>query len=351
MLNRYEQKDLRSMTGTPGLFAGTPKDGAGEQDLLAGALRAVRLTGSVFLNARFTAPFGVTSPKDHDERTPLGHLRHITIFHLVAAGSCVMEMANGERRTICAGDVLMMPFADTHRFWDGDVVDMPLGPDLFRAGPIDGLWTIDHGGGGRETRMVCGFIESSEFLFAPVFRTLPPLMIERAAEDRVSALITSTVREILVLAEAAVPGTELLLGRLMELLFIEMVRRYAARLPADSNGWLAGLNEPIVGRALRIVHADPARRWTVEELARATGTSRTVLNERFNAVLGQAPMEYVAGWRMQLAIGRLRNSTDSLAAISADVGYDSEAAFNRAFKRLTGVPPGRWRSDGRATAA
>ena len=191
--------------------------------------------------------------------------------------------------------------------------------------------------------MVCGFIESAEFLFAPVFRSLPPLVIDRTSDDKVSAVITSTVKEIMVLADAGAPGTDLMLGRLMESLFVEVLRRYAARLPSSAKGWFAGLNEPIVSRALQLVHANPARRWTVDELAREAGASRTVLAERFNAVMGQAPIEYVTGWRMQIAAERIRNSEDSLAAIAADVGYESEAAFNRAFKRITGVTPGRWR--------
>jgi AraC-like DNA-binding protein len=192
--------------------------------------------------------------------------------------------------------------------------------------------------------MVCGFVESSEFLFAPLFRSLPPLLIDRTNEDRVGALLTSTVKQILELADAATPGTELMLGRLMELLFVEVLRRYAEQLPADARGWFAALNDPIVGRALQLVHHEPAKRWTVDSLAREAGTSRTVLAERFHAVMGQAPIEYVTGWRMQLAAERIRNSKDSLAEIAADIGYESEAAFNRAFKRVTGTTPGRWRS-------
>jgi AraC-like DNA-binding protein len=141
-----------------------------------------------------------------------------------------------------------------------------------------------------------------------------------------------------------------MLGRLMELLFVEVLRRYATRLPASATGWFAALNDPIVGRAMQSVHADPARRWTVEELAREAGSSRTVLAERFHAVLGQAPIEYITCWRMQLAAERIRAGGGSLAAIAADVGYDSEAAFNRAFRRVTGVTPGRWRDGGLITA-
>lgn len=306
-------------------------------------LRSVRLTGSVFLDACFTTPFGVVSPKQYDEGTPLAHLRHVSVFHLIAAGGCTIEIATGEQRTVLAGDILLLPFADAHKFWNGEHPDMAFAPDLIRPGPVKGMWNINHGGGGEETRMVCGFLESSEFLSSPVFRTLPSLLVDRTSDDKVSALLTSTVREILALAEAAAPGTELMLGRLMEMLFVEVVRRYAARLPESAIGWFAALNDPIVGRALQFVHRNPARRWTVDDLAREAGSSRTVLAERFNAVLGQTPIEYVTGWRMQLAAEQIQNGGGSLSAIASDIGYESEAAFNRAFKRVTGVTPGRWR--------
>jgi AraC-like DNA-binding protein len=331
------------MTGTPLSFAGTPQGARGDHDVLAEMLRAVRLTGSVFLNACFTTPFGVISPKQYDAGTPMAHLRHVSVFHLIAAGGCTIEIATGERRTVSAGDILLLPFADAHTFWNGEFLETVFGPDIMRSGPVKGMWTVNYGGGGEATRMVCGYIESAEFLFAPVFRSLPPLLVDRTSDDKVSALITSTVRQILVLADASTPGTELMLGRLMEMLFVEVVRRYAAQLPASATGWFAALNDPVVSRAMQFVHENPARRWTVDDLAREVGTSRTVLAERFNAVMGQAPIEYVTGWRMQLAAERIRNSDDSLAAISADIGYESEAAFNRAFKRVTGVTPGRWR--------
>src|SRR5579885_1132260 len=330
------------MIGTPLSFAETPKSAAA-YDVLAEMLRSLRLTGSVFLNASFSAPFGVLSPKQYDENTPLAHLRHISIFHLVAAGECTIEAATGERKKVSAGDILLLPFADAHKFWNGEFSEMAFAPDLMRASRMKGVWNITHGGGGSETRLVCGFIESSEFRFTPVFRSLPTWRVDRTSDDKVEALLASTVREILTLTDAAVPGTELMLGRLMELLFVEVLRRYAERLPAGERGWFAALNDPVVGRALQLVHRDPARRWTVESLAREAGTSRTVLTERFNAVLGQAPIEYVTGWRMQLAAERIRNSNDGLASIAADIGYESEAAFNRAFKRVTGMTPGRWR--------
>ena len=336
------------MIETPPSFAAAPDS---NHDVLAETLRAVRLTGSVFLDACFTAPFGIISPKRFDANSPMAHLRHVSVFHLIAAGKCSVELATGERRDISAGDILLMPYADQHKFWNGRTTEMPLADDVVRPGPLKGMWNINHGGGGQETRMVCGFLESSEFLLTPVFRTLPPLLVDRAEDDQVSTLIKSTVSQILAMTETAAPGSELMLGRLMELLFVEVLRRYATRLPASARGWFAALNDPIVGRALQFVHGDPARRWTVEELAREAGSSRTVLAERFHAVLGQAPIEYITCWRMQLAAERIRNGGGSLAAIAADVGYDSEAAFNRAFKRVTGVTPGRWRDGGLVTAA
>jgi AraC-like DNA-binding protein len=331
------------MIGTPPSFAATPEIASGSHDVLAEMLRALRLTGSVFLNARFTAPFGVISPKRYDERTPMARMTHISIFHLIASGGGTVELATGERRSVSAGDILLVPFADEHKFWQGEGVDMTIAEDIIKPSPLKGMWCVNHGGGGEETRMVCGFLESSEFLVSPVFRTLPPLLIDRTGDEKVSALITSTVKEILALADTAEPGTELMLGRLMELLFIEVMRRYAARLPANATGWFAALNDPIVGRALQFVHEDPTRRWTVDDLAREAGSSRTVLAERFNEVLGQAPIEYITNWRMQLASERIRNSADSFAAIAAAVGYGSLPAFNRAFKRVTGTTPGQWR--------
>jgi AraC family transcriptional regulator, alkane utilization regulator len=143
----------------------------------------------------------------------------------------------------------------------------------------------------------------------------------------------------------------MMLGRMMELLFIEVLRRHASRLPAGNNGWFAALNDPIVGRALQLVHADPARRWTLDLPAGETGSSRTVLTERFNTMLGRPPIDYVTNWRIQLAADRLSGSPASVGRIAADVGYESEAAFNRAFKRATGTSPGRWRDGARDFAS
>jgi AraC-like DNA-binding protein len=273
----------------------------------------------------------------------MAHRRHISTFHLILAGNCTFEAANGERREVAAGDLLFLPFADRHRFWKGEPLAMAEAGDIVQPGRIEGMWTVSYGGGGDELRMVCGFLESSEFLFAPVFRTLPMLIVEKISESKVGALIASTVREIDLHVEAAPPGSQAMLGRLMELLFVELLRRYFARFPAGSKGWPAALNDPIVARTLQLLHADPARQWTVGQIADKVGSSRTIVAERFKAQLGRPPIEYMTSWRIQLAGERLRLGHESLASIAAGVGYQSEAAFSRAFKRVTGTTPGKWR--------
>jgi AraC family transcriptional regulator, alkane utilization regulator len=316
---------------------------SGRHDALAETLRAIRLSDSVFMSARFSKPFGIVSPARFDAGTPLAHLRHVSVLHLIVSGSCTLQTESGERHALSAGDVVLLPFAAAHRFWNGDCPEMVHAPDLMRSGRPEGFWTLDHGGGGEITRMICGFIESRDLRYAPVFRSLPPLVIDRTGDDRLSGLVTSAVRDLVQVTDAATPSTELMLGRLMELLFVEVVRRNVEREAKGASGCLAALNDPIVGRALHAIHGDPARRWTVEELAREAGASRSVLSERFRAVVGQPPIEYLAARRIRQAAERLRNTADCVAAIAADVGYESQAAFNRAFKRIAGMAPGRWR--------
>lgn len=333
------------MIQTPPSFAETPPSvpAPSPPDILSDVLRSVRLTGAVFLNARLTAPFGITSPKRFDQGLPMAHMRHISVFHLIAEGDCMIATPCGGPRRLGAGDLVLLPFADQHRFYKGQADDTVFDPRLARRGPIEGVWNVTLGGGGAQTRLVCGFLESAEVFAAPVFRTLPEMLVERTEEGGVGSMLAATVRDILYLLDAATPGSQAMLGRLMELLFVEVLRRHVSRLPTDGRGLLAALNDPIVGRALQLLHGQPGRRWTVQELARAAGASRSVLGERFGELLERAPIEYLMRLRIQLAADRLRNGRDSIPRIAMDVGYDSEAAFARAFKRVTGVTPGAWR--------
>lgn len=329
------------MTAVPSNIADPPG-----QDILTEVLRAVRLNGSVFMNGRFAAPFGVISPARWDSMQEMAHLRHASVFHLVAEGCCVLQLANGAVRDLRKGDVVLLPFTAEHRFWSGEPTSFSHAEDIVVPGPIEGVSTVLCGEDGEKTRLVCGFLESAEMLAAPLFRSLPDVLVEHTDDDALTGMLAGTVGEILRQLDEAQPGAPLLLGRLMELLFVEVLRRHAARLTPGTPGLLAALGDPVIGRALKAIHADPARRWTLEGLAKEAGASRTVLAERFNVVLGKPPIEYVAGWRLQLSAEQLRGTADTLAQVALRAGYESEAAFSRAFKRAMGISPGRWRTGG-----
>lgn len=339
-----------TMTGTPPNIAATPRSAlsSAAPDVLAEVLRAMRLSGSVFMDGRFTEPFGVISPARWDGAAVMAHLRHISVFHLIARGQCSLEIADGSVHAMKTGDVLLLPFTSSHRFWAGNPDSFAFAPDLVQPGPIPGVDTVQLGGDGEETRIICGFVESAELLAAPLFRTLPQLLVESASDNSVSGFLSSTVSEIIARMDAADASATYLLSRLMEMLFLEVLRRHAARLPPDAKGMLAATGDAVVSRSLSLLHNDPARRWTVEHLAQQAGSSRTVLTERFNRLLGKSPMEYLIHWRIQLAAEKLRSTDIRLAQLAPEAGYESEAAFSRAFKRVMGMSPGQWREIGKA---
>jgi AraC-like DNA-binding protein len=202
---------------------------------------------------------------------------------------------------------------------------------------------IRHGGGGEPTRVVCGFLGCERLEGNLLARILPPVLRfdtrRGSAADWVRSSLEFAAHEI----GARRAGSETMLAKLSELLFVEALRHYVETLPQEQTGWLAGLKDPFVSRALALLHEDVAREWTVDELGRAVGLSRSALAERFTGLIGEPPMRYLARWRIQLAARALRNSDQPLARIAAQVGYESEAAFNRAFKRSLGVPPAAWR--------
>jgi AraC-like DNA-binding protein len=325
------------MTGAPPLLTETP-DG----DLLSRLLSSVRLTGSVFMDGQFSAPFGVTSPARWEDMPGFGRLRHVSVFHLVTEGRCSLRTQSGSVFQLGEGDLVLLPFTAEHWFWNGEHEGFVYGPDVLRDGALPGVSVVDHGGGGERTRLVCGFLESAELLPSPLFRTLPEVIIEPTKD--ITGPVAATAQAVQsVLLDSPGPGAPAILGRLMEVLFVEVVRRHASRLPPDAQGMLAACRDPVVSRAIASLHAEPQRHWTVEDLAIGAGTSRTVLGERFGKLVGAAPMEYLARLRMQLAAERLRSTRQSLIQVAEGVGYESEAAFSRAFRRIVGVSPGAWR--------
>jgi AraC-like DNA-binding protein len=257
-----------------------------------------------------------------------------------------------------AGDVLVLPHGDAYAM--STAPGSRGGPDLaevltFMRQMVAGQlpFTVREGGEGPERlRLVCGFLGCDVRPFNPLLATLPPLLHlrrdPRGAGDRLGQLIDFTVAE----SRERRPGGECVRLRLSELMFVEVVRRYLATLPAEQTGWLAGLRDPTVGYALARLHERPAHPWTLEGLARDVGVSRSVLADRFTHFVGHPPMQYLTRWRMQVAARLLAEGVAKVSAVAGEVGYDSEAAFGRAFKKVAGVPPGTWRRrHGRPSAA
>jgi AraC-like DNA-binding protein len=244
---------------------------------------------------------------------------------------------------IGAGEVVLLPRNDLHLM--GSDLNLPpvQGSDIIRPPKDGGLFSIHHGGTGKRTRMICGFLGSGSAKGNPVLSTLPALLKLNIEQNGAAEWIRSTFQYAAEEVSAGRPGSETMLAKLSELLFVEAVRRYAEALPDGQTGWLAGLHEPFVARALALLHHDIARRWTVDDLGREVGLSRSALAERFIRLIGMPPMHYLTHWRMQVATQKLRNTSASLAQVAETVGYESEAAFSRAFKKAFGAAPAAWR--------
>ncbi|MBX3715360.1 MAG: AraC family transcriptional regulator [Burkholderiales bacterium] len=319
-------------------------------DALSEVLKVLRLTSGLFLEAEFTAPWCIDSaPGREDVRHILPDAEHVSIYHLVTEGRCRAALPDGAPVALSAGDLIMFPHGDGHLL-GSDLQLAPVGAELLVEPSAEGgLARIRHGGGGERTRFVCGFLACDKRLCRPLLGALPRMLRVELGDGPAASWITATLRHGASETHAPRPGSEALLGRLSELLFVEAIRHYTASLPPDQLGWLAGLRDPHVGRALALLHAEPARDWEVEALAKQAGLSRSALNERFNALIGEPPMQYLTGWRLALASQALASSNDAVARIAERVGYDSEAAFNRAFKREFGIPPAAWRRSVRAT--
>ena len=314
-------------------------------DALSEVLKVVRLTSGIFLEAEFSAPWCIDSaPGSGDVADFLPGAEHVSIFHLVTAGGFRAKVPGvAGALDLQAGDLLVFPHAHPHVL-GSDVQIVPTRVcELVEAGPGRGLKQVLHGGGGEVTRIVCGYMACDKRTCKPLLGALPPMLKVSLRDSPAAAWIEATLRRGASESAAPSAGSEVLLGRLAELVFVEGIREYVRSLPASQQGWLAGLRDPHVSRALALLHGDPARDWEVEALAREAGLSRSALADRFVALLGEPPMQYLTGWRMTLAARALSTSNDAVARVAERVGYESEAAFNRAFKREFGAPPAAWR--------
>jgi AraC-like DNA-binding protein len=314
--------------------------------VLSEVLRAVRLTGAVFFDVEACEPWVATTPGARRIlASVMPEAEHVIMFHAITSGGGWAELEDGSAPPIrlAAGDIVVVPMGDQHVLCSTPGMRAPADLNMYMR-PTDRQLPFEirpPAGGGERTRFACGYLGCDARPFNPVLQALPRILAARGAEG--SGCMTQLFR--LAIAETATrrAGGETVLSKLAELMFVEVVRQYIETLPKDAGGWLSGLRNPHVSRALALMHGRPAEAWTLERLAHEVCLSRSVFADRFAHFVQDSPMQYLARWRMQLATRLLERPGVGLAQVAAAVGYESEAAFNRAFKKYVGAPPGAWR--------
>jgi len=294
----------------------------------------------MFYNGEFSSPWSVCSPAS---RTVAPYLtpgaEHVIIYHLLTEGHASARLMDGERIALDAGDLVVFPHGDPHIIENGratKTVDMA--KELARI-VAHGLKVSRFGGGGEVTKFICGFMACDPQLSQVFLSGLPPVFKVSIRNEASGKWLENSIRFSVNEADASRAGGEAVMAKLSEVLFVETLRAYIAHLPDDQTGWLAGARDAEVGKTLALMHRNPAHPWTIASLAKEAGVSRSVLAERFRHYLNQAPMAYLTRWRLQLGAQMLASTSYSVAQIAPEVGYESEAAFNRAFKRKFTVPP------------
>lgn len=307
-------------------------------------LDRVHLSGAIFLRGSYTEAWAYESLASSDAAAVLAPgSPQMVLFHVVASGTCWIEAGDSERLWAHEGDVVVLPYNDQHRMGGREPATLtPIGT-LLAPPPWTSLPFIVHGSGGAPTSLVCGYLACDDALFDRRLRVFPPVFVVSppagAAQQWVRASIeyalqrTSQVSEDRIAAPTDVP----------ELLLREVLKLHLASTPVADSGWVRALHDPVLAPALAMLHAEPERKWTVADLARESRVSSTVLDDRFRAVLGIAPIGYLAGWRMHVAGNLLRTTDLPVAVVARRVGYEAEEAFSRAFKRARGEAPSVWR--------
>jgi AraC-like DNA-binding protein len=309
-------------------------------DLLTDMLSAVKLTGGVFVDAELRAPFNLMSqigPKECARFFPSP--RHVIAYHYVREGVFACQVVGGEMVTVHAGEIVLLPRNDPHIVFSPDAELPPLDPDA-EVEAEGALLKMRMGGEGEPTRVYCGYLGSA-VEHDPLLERLPAIMKIRLAPGRDEWMPGS----IEFAAAGVARQSPELVGKLSEALLAEAVRRYVAAMSPAVRGWVTGLRDPAIGRALALIHDRYADALTLEALAKEAGLSKTVFAERFRGSIGESPMQYCARWRMKVAADMLRDQRQNACSVAYSVGFNSEAAFNRAFKREFGTPPATWRRE------
>lgn len=321
-------------------------------DVLSEVLSAVRLTGSVFFDVSAAAPWVAEAPPSAQiaEAVRPG-AQHAIEYHVVAHGECWIALVDGapfESVYLKSGDIAIIPQGEPHAL--SSEPGLRAEPDLsLHRRPTNGAtlpFELRTGPeGAADARLICGFFTCDVRPFNPLLDALPRFMrVGRSASPAANGLMDEFIRLACSEMGSGRAGAQSLLNKLSELMLVEAIRTYMDRLGPENKGWLSGLCDPLVGRAITHLHADPARPWTLEDLAAKCCASRSVLAGRFTQLLGYPPIQYLTRWRMQLAAKRLNETGVKIAAVAQEVGYESEAAFSRAFKKFSGRAPSEWRS-------
>ncbi len=322
-------------------------------DVLSEVLAAVRLDGAFYIDAEFTAPWCVATRYGmHVASGRLPAADHIVFFHLLTEGHCSARLAGGgEAIEVAAGDLLLFPHDHLHILGSDPTLPPTEASEPFVPSPAEPLTRMRFGGGGEPTKFVCGYLACDRLMVRPLLLSFPDMLRIPLGDVAGSGWLAELLRLGVQESLAQRPGARSLLAKLSELAFIEALRRFMHSEPASQRGWLAGLRDPYIGRALALMHEAPSRWRRVEELAREVALSRSAFTERFGSVMGEPPMRYLERWRLSIAARALRGGNEAIARIAERSGYGSEAAFTRAFKRELGMPPSAWRKTGEAGPA
>ena len=313
-------------------------------DVLSEVLRVVRLEGALFFNGEFSAPWCLSTPPSTAIAPYLSpEAGHLMLYHFLTEGRAYARLPDGRREELAAGDIVIFPHGDAHLLGNGSPEKPVDAMKAFAKTLTHELKLARLGGGGEITRFVCGFMACDPRLSEVFLAGLPPMLKVHVANEPSGQWLEHSIRFSVGEANGSNAGSGLVVAKLSEVLFVETLRRYINALAPGQIGWLAGARDPIMGQALALLHKEPAHPWTIANLAKRVGLSRTRLAERFRHFLGESPMAYLAKWRLKLGAEILQSTEDSVAEVAAAVGYGSEAAFNRAFKREFDCPPAQFR--------
>ena len=315
-------------------------------DAFSEILAAVKLKGALFFSADFSSPWDITSPTSAELAPVLAPgAPHLVIFHLVLEGKAFARTEKGKAVALEPGDIIVLPHGDPHQLMSSEQAANDLTPVIVEKLVKRDLRPLRAGGGGQKTRFVCGFMACDPFMCRPILEGLPAILKVNIRADSSGNWLENSILHLVEESASGKAGSDAMLAKLSEALFVDTLRRYVAGLPQEQIGWLAGARDPIVGKSLAILHSRVSQPWTIADLAREVGLSRSALVERFSRFLTVPPMTYLTRWRLQLAARALTSTPRGTADIAADVGYESEAAFNRAFKRQFTLPQARYRRE------